>query len=82
MGTLGVLIVGGILFGMFLGRSFMWYVLVPAFGFVLVPFLAEPEHTGSFLAGFLNIVVMTASFQLGYIVRLFVPASSNSRFLP
>jgi hypothetical protein len=77
MGTLGDLVIGGILFGMFLGRFFTWYVLVPACGLALVLVLANPSHAGSILGWLLNVVAVTASLQLGYIARFFALTSSN-----
>jgi hypothetical protein len=49
---------------MILGRFFKWPVLVPACGLAIVLVLVNPAHMDSFL----QIVVVTASLQFGYVV--------------
>jgi hypothetical protein len=65
-----ILVVGGLLFGMILGRFFKWYVLVPACGLAIALVLANPTDTDSFLGLFIHVVMVTASLQLGYLIRL------------
>jgi len=60
---MGLLILGGVLFGMILGRFFRWFVLVPVCGLASVLVLANPAHMDSFLGWFLRILVATASLQ-------------------
>jgi hypothetical protein len=69
---MGILVVGAALFGMILGQSFKWYVLVPACGLVIVLVLVFPAHREpSVLRWFLQTYVVTTSLQIGYVVGLF-----------
>jgi hypothetical protein len=67
---MAILIVGGILLGMILGQFFKWYVLVPACGIVIVLVLVNPAYMGGFLSWFLQVVAVTTSLQIGYVVGL------------
>jgi hypothetical protein len=69
---MGILVIGGVLFGMILGQFFMWNVLVPACGLVIVLALVYPADVGhSLLSGFLHIYLLTTSLQIGYVIGLF-----------
>ena len=71
---MGILVVGGILFGMILGRFFKWFVLIPACGLAAVLVLINPVHMeNSLLSWFFQFVVLTASLQIGYVVGLVAP---------
>ena len=68
---MGILVVGGILFGMILGRFFKWFALIPACGLAAVLVLINPAHMESSLLGwFVQFVVLTTSLQIGYVVGL------------
>jgi hypothetical protein len=67
---MGTLIVGGVLFGMLLGQFFKSFVLFPAYGLAVVLVLANPAQMTGFLGWFVQFAVLTASLQIGYIVRL------------
>ena len=74
---MGILVVGGILFGMILGRFFKWFVLIPACGLAAVLVLINPAHmANSLLGGFFQFGVLTTSLQIGYVVGL---VASNFR---
>jgi len=52
---MGILVVGGILFGMILGRFFKWFVLIPACGLAAVLVQINPRTwRTAFSAGFSN----------------------------
>ncbi|MGA7656336.1 MAG: hypothetical protein WCA96_06090 [Methylocella sp.] len=71
---MGILVVGGILFGMILGRFFKWFVLIPACGLAAVFVLINPAHMeNSLLSWFFQFVALTASLQIGYVVGLVAP---------
>ena len=71
---MGILVVGGILFGMIFGRFFKWFVLIPACGLAAVLVLINPAHMeNSLLSWFFQFVVLTASLQIGYVVGLVAP---------
>src|SRR5208283_1851714 len=74
---MGLLILGGVLFGMILGRFFRWFVLVPVCGLASVLVLAN--HMDGFLGRLLQIAVVTVSLQVGYLVGL---AARNSSPAP
>jgi hypothetical protein len=77
---MAILIVGGILLGMILGQFFKWYVLVPACGIVIVLVLVNPVYMGGFLSWFLQVVAVTTSLQIGYVVsRNFQGAPKRSK---
>ena len=82
---MGLLILGGVLFGMILGQFFMWFVLVPVCGLASVLVLANPAHMDGFLGWLLQIVVVTGSLQIGYVVglvaRKLYPAPKRSKDL-
>jgi hypothetical protein len=67
---MGTLIVGGILFGMILGQFFISFVLFPAYALAVVLVLANPAHMDGFLGWLVQFAVLTASLQIGYLVRL------------
>jgi hypothetical protein len=68
---MGILVVGGVLFGMILGGFFKWFVLIPASGLAIVLVLINPAHMGTSLLGwFIQFVVLTTSLQIGYVVGL------------
>jgi hypothetical protein len=59
---MGILVVGGVLFGMILGQFFKWYVLIPACGLAIVLVLINPVHMeNSLLGGFVQFVVLITS---------------------
>ncbi len=71
---MGILVVGGILFGMILGRFFRWFVLIPACGLAAVLVLINPAHMENSLLGwFFQFVVLTTSLHIGYVVGLVAP---------
>jgi hypothetical protein len=76
---MGILIVGGILFGMILGQFFKWFILVPACGLASVLALANAAHMDGFLGWPLQIVVVTASLQIGYFLGLVARSLSARR---
>jgi len=76
---MGLLILGGVLFGMILGRFFRWFVLVPVCGLASVLVLANPAHMDGFLGRLLQIAVVSVSLQIGYLVGL---AARNSSPAP
>ena len=68
---MGILVVGGVLFGIILGHFFKWFVLIPACGLAIVLVLINPAHMESSLLGwFVQFVVLTTSLQIGYVVGL------------
>ena len=72
---MGILVVGGILFGMIVGRFFKWFALIPACGLAAVLFLINPAHMENSLLGwFFQFGVLTASLQIGYVVGLVAPS--------
>jgi hypothetical protein len=81
---MGILVVGGVLFGIILGQFFKWYALIPAYWLAIVLVLINPAHMeNSLLGGFVQFVVLTTSLQIGYVVGLvasnFRPASKRSK---
>jgi hypothetical protein len=71
---MGILVVGGILFGMILGRFFKWFALIPACGLAAVLVLINPAHIENSLLGWLfQFGVLTTSLQIGYVVGLVAP---------
>ena len=74
---MGILVVGGVLFGMILGQFFKSFVLIPAGGLAIVLVLINPAHMeSSLLGGFVQFVVLITSLQIGYVVGL---VASNFR---
>jgi hypothetical protein len=68
---MGILVVGGVLFGMILGQFFTSFVLIPAGGLAIVLVLINPAHMENSLLGwFIQFVVLTTSLQIGYVVGL------------
>jgi hypothetical protein len=68
---MGILVVGGVLFGMILGLFFKSFVLIPAGGLAIVLVLINPAHMENSLLGwFVQFVVLTTSLQIGYVVGL------------
>ncbi len=68
---MGVMIVGGILFGTVLGRFFKVYILVPASALAVVLVLASPAPPeGGLWSSMLEIGVLVTSLQVGYLVGL------------
>lgn len=68
---MGILVIGGVLFGTVLGRYFKVFILVPACVLAIVLILAKPlpaDHT--FLYSLLEIVVLVTSLQFGYAIGL------------
>jgi hypothetical protein len=64
---MGILVVGGALFGMILGQFFKWFILLPACGLAV----ANPAHMESgFLGWFVQTVLLSTSLQIGYVVGL------------
>jgi hypothetical protein len=79
---MSILVVGGALFGMVLGRFFKWFALFPAFGLAVILALANPVHVdNSLLASFLAFVALIVSIQIGYVAGLilhnFLPAPNH-----
>ena len=65
---------GPSVFGMILGHFCKWYVLIPACGLAIVLVLAIAAHPeDSLLGSVLQIIVVTTSIQIGYVVGLFAP---------
>jgi len=74
---MGILVVGGVLFGMILGLFFKSFVLIPAGGLAIVLVLINPAHMENSLLGwFIQFVVLTTTLQIGYVVGL---VASNFR---
>ena len=74
---MGILVVGGVLFGMILGQFFKWFVLIPACGLAIVLVLINPAHMENGVLGwFVQFVVLITSLQIGYVVGL---VASNFR---
>jgi hypothetical protein len=72
---MGILVVGGVLFGIILGHFFKWFVLIPAYGLAIVLVLINPARMESSLLGwFVQFVVLTTSLQIGYVVGLVASA--------
>lgn len=66
---MGVLMIGGVLFGTILGRFFKVYILIPTCGAAIVLALAQPGLGGQSLARTcLEIIVLIASLQFGYVL--------------
>ena len=71
---MGILVVGGVLFGMIFGQFFKWFVLIPACGLAAVLVLINPAHMENSLLGwFFQFGVLTLSLQIGYVVGLIAP---------
>jgi len=70
---------------MILGQFFKWFILVPACGLASVLALANSAHMDGFLGWPLQIVVVTASVQIGYflglVARSFFRAPKRSKGL-
>jgi hypothetical protein len=62
-----------VLVGMILGRFFKWTVLVPACGLAVVLVMANPVYADGSPSRILQIVIVIASLQLGYVVRVISP---------
>lgn len=74
---MGILIVGGVLLGMVLGRYLKVLVLVPVCSILVALLLSRPAPAVHSLAySFLEIGVLLISLQLGYAAGLF---STNMR---
>ena len=57
---MGILVVGGVLFGIILGQFFKSFVLIPAGGLAIVLVLINPAHMENSLLGwFIQFVVLT-----------------------
>jgi hypothetical protein len=68
---MGMLAIGGVLFGMIIGQFFKCYVLFPACGLAIGLVLANSGHMdNSLLASFLHFVVLTTCIQIGYVIGL------------
>jgi F0F1-type ATP synthase assembly protein I len=68
---MGVLIVGGVLFGTILGRFFKVYVLVPASALAIILVLAHPASTEQgLLYSLLEVGILVTSLQVGYVLGL------------
>jgi hypothetical protein len=68
---MGILVLGGALFGMILGHFFKCFVLFPACGLAGLLVLANPAHMESGLLGwFVQTVLLSTSLQIGYVVGL------------
>jgi hypothetical protein len=68
---MAILFVGGVLIGAILGQYCKWVVLIPVYGIVIFLFLANLMHAEHSLLGWVTrFVVVAASLQLGYIVKL------------
>ena len=69
-----ILVLVGVLFGMFLSQFFKWYILFPAFGGAAVMVLANYIHLNTSFAGLLlQFGVLTISLQIGYFAGLIAP---------
>jgi len=74
---MGILVVGGVLFGMILGQFFKSFVLIPAGGLAIVLVLINPAHMENSLLGwFIQFVVLTTTLQIGYVVGLVASTSA------
>ena len=72
---MGILVIGGVLFGIILGLFFKCFVLFPACGLAIVLVLISPAHMEHSLLGwFLQIYIVTIGLQIGYVVGLFARA--------
>jgi hypothetical protein len=68
---MGILVLGGVLFGMILGRFFKSFVLIPAGLLAIVLVLIKPAHMENSLLGWLvQFVVLNTSLEIGYVVGL------------
>lgn len=66
---MGILFIGGVLFGTILGRLFKVLILVPTCGIVVILALAKPSLVEQSLAqSALQIVVLVTSIQIGYMI--------------
>jgi hypothetical protein len=73
---MGVIIVGGVLFGTILGRFFKIFILVPASALAIVLVLVSPTPAeSSWWQSMLEIVVLITSLQVGYFVGLLTGSS-------
>jgi hypothetical protein len=71
-GAMGILVVGGVLFGFILGQFFKFFVLIPACAIAFILLLTNPAHLESGLLGwFLQAAAVTVSLQIGYVAGLF-----------
>lgn len=74
---MGVIIVGGVLFGTILGRYFKIFILIPASALAVVLVAASPTSADhSLWYSLLEIGVLVTSLQVGYIVGLVTGSSS------
>lgn len=68
---MGILVVGGVLFGIILGQLFECFVLIPACGLASILILAISVHTDYGILGwFVQIIAVFTSLQIGYVVGL------------
>jgi ABC-type transport system involved in cytochrome c biogenesis permease subunit len=73
---MGVIIVGGVLFGTLLGRFFKIFILVPASALAIVLVLVSPTSAEtSWWQSLLEIIVLITSLQVGYFVGLVTGSS-------
>ena len=64
-------LIGAALFGLILGRFFKVYVLVPACALVTILAFTGPHFIGKSLgSSFVELIVLLASLQFGYVVGL------------
>ncbi|WP_026605693.1 hypothetical protein [Methylocapsa acidiphila] len=69
---MGVLFIGGLLFGTVLGRSFKVLILIPTCGLAVALLLAAPTSSAqSPMQLFLDIVLLVTGLQFGYFVGMF-----------
>jgi hypothetical protein len=75
---MGTFVVGGVLFGIILGQIFKWYVLVFAYVLAIILVLVcAAQMERSFLDWALQIVAVTVSIQIGYLVGSIASSASN-----
>jgi hypothetical protein len=75
---MGILVIGGVLFGTVLGRFFRVYILVPACGSAIILALARPSLAGQGLVRTLiEIGALIAGLQFGYVIGVFSSKSST-----
>jgi hypothetical protein len=66
---MGILFIGGVLFGTILGRFFKVFILVPICGLAVVLALAKPNLVDqSLVRSLVQIIGLVASIQFGYVL--------------